>query len=219
MLMVGENILFCSLFLFIHLNFNIQRSTVLFSLTIHAVATKNFTGLIVHDRYLDLDCGHLFTAKQTVRNFVRLNFITLYEKNVEAIAGTHTTSLLLKRSLCSSWDAHGRSVGSKLVSSLICSARTGQFLYRSSGTFPFLTSPSVCTRSISVPKGWNNSMAITPTLYISDCEHRGKIQRKQQNLVSTIKQFNELFHITSGYINILKHCFNMYNTVSRFNYL
>lgn len=84
-------------------------------------------------------------------------------------------SLLLKRSLCSRLDALGRSEGSRLVSSLICSVRTGQFLHRSSETFPFFRSPSVCTRSISVPNGWNNSTAITPTLYISDCEHKGRI--------------------------------------------
>ncbi len=78
-------------------------------------------------------------------------------------------SLVLKRSLWSNWDALGRIEGSVLVSRVIYLAKSGQFLDSMLGILPCPSSPSVCTRSISVPNGWNNSNAITPILYRSDC--------------------------------------------------
>lgn len=88
------------------------------------------------------------------------------KKNIRA---THTMSLVLKRSLWSNWDALGRIEGSVLVSRVIYLAKSGQFLDSMLGILPCRSSPSVCTRSISVPNGWNNSNAITPILYRSDC--------------------------------------------------
>lgn len=85
------------------------------------------------------------------------------------IRATHTMSLVLKRSLWSNWDALGRIEGSVLVSRVIYLAKSGQFLDSMLGILPCRSSPSVCTRSISVPNGWNNSNAITPILYRSDC--------------------------------------------------
>lgn len=77
-------------------------------------------------------------------------------------------SLLQKSSLCRSWLAVGRTLGSLLVSFMMYLARIGHLWQNESGIFPSLRSPRVRTRSISVPKGWNSSRASTPMLYMSD---------------------------------------------------
>lgn len=84
--------------------------------------------------------------------------------------GYCTMSLLQlqKSSLCSIWLAVGRSAGFKLISLMMYLASTGHLWQKVSGIFPSLRSPRVRTRSISVPKGWNNSRASTPMLYMSD---------------------------------------------------
>lgn len=77
-------------------------------------------------------------------------------------------SLLQKSSLCRSWLAVGRTLGSLSVRFMMYFVRTGHLWQNESGIFPSLRSPSVRTRSISVPKGWNSSRASTPMLYMSD---------------------------------------------------
>jgi len=125
-------------------------------------------------------------------------------------------SLVLKRSLWSNWDALGRIEGSELVSRLIYLAKIGQLLDSVLGILLWRSSPSVCARSISVPNGWNNSNAITPILYISDCINETKTEHqvllphfydvpKQSNIeVQHIKQQKWLqFQFTVPYLWII----------------
>lgn len=91
----------------------------------------------------------------------------------------HTMSLLQKSSLCRSWLAVGRTSGSILVSFTMYLVRTGHLWQNESGIFPSLRSPRVRTRSISVPKGWNNSRARTPMLYMSDWARNNNTNKVQ----------------------------------------
>lgn len=86
-----------------------------------------------------------------------------------------TMSLLPKSSLSKSCLAVGRTLGFLLISIMMFLAKTGHLWQNGSGIFPSFRSPRVRTRSISVPKGWNNSKASTPMLYMSDCKKTLKL--------------------------------------------